>query len=94
MTAERLARALGARKRRPSDSDTEVAAHGDRRGRHHRDEQIKFVRIAEVAERLNVNARTVRRWIVAGDLVVHRIGNVVRVSEGDLRTFLALHRDS
>jgi hypothetical protein len=31
------------------------------------------------------NACTVRRWIVAGDLVVHRVGNVVRVSDGDLR---------
>jgi hypothetical protein len=30
---------------------------------------------------------------VAGDLVVHRVGGVVRVSEGDLRAFLALHRE-
>jgi excisionase family DNA binding protein len=63
-----------------------------RRGSH-RDSEIKFFTIAEVAERLHVNARTIRRWIVAGDLVVHRVGNVVRVSEGDLRMFLALHRD-
>jgi excisionase family DNA binding protein len=93
MTAERLARAFGARKRRPSDSDTEVAALGHARGRHHRDDQIKFFTITEVAEGLHVNARTVRRWIVAGDLVVHRVGNVVRISEGDLGKFLALHRD-
>jgi excisionase family DNA binding protein len=58
-----------------------------------RGEQIKFFTIAELAERLHVNTRTVRRWIVAGDLVVHRVGHVVRVSEGDLRIFLALHRD-
>jgi excisionase family DNA binding protein len=62
-------------------------------GRRHPDDQIKLFTIAEVAERLHVNARTVRRWIVAGDLVVHRVGNVVRVSEGDLRMFLALHRE-
>jgi len=64
-------------------------AHGRRRP----DNQIKFFTIAEIAERLHVAARTVRRWIVAGDLVVHRVGHVVRVSEGDLRAFLALHRE-
>jgi excisionase family DNA binding protein len=62
-------------------------------GRRHHDDPIKFFTIAEVAERLHVATRTVRRWIVAGDLVVHRVGYVVRVSEGDLRSFLALHRD-
>jgi excisionase family DNA binding protein len=62
-------------------------------GRRHPDDQIGFFTITEVAERLHVNARTVRRWIVAGDLVVHRIGSVVRISERDLRAFLALHRD-
>jgi excisionase family DNA binding protein len=89
MTAERFARAGGARNRRPSGSDT----FEQDRGRRHPDDQIKFFTIAEIAERLHVAARTVRRWIVAGDLVVHRVGNVVRVSEGDLRIFLALHRD-
>jgi excisionase family DNA binding protein len=63
-----------------------------RRGSH-RDSEINFFSIAEVAERFQVSTRTVRRWIVGGELVVHRVGNVVRVSEGDLRTFLALHRD-
>ena len=53
----------------------------------------KYYAIKAVAEALEVSPRTVRRWIVAGDLVVHRVGHVVRVSEGDLRTFLALHRD-
>lgn len=38
------------------------------------------------------DTRTVRRWIEAGDLVVHRVGGVVRIAEGDLRAFLALHR--
>jgi excisionase family DNA binding protein len=70
-----------------------MRAAGLAHGRRHPDDQIKFFTITEVAERLHVNARTVRRWIVAGDLVVHRVGNVVRVSEADLRTFLALHRD-
>ena len=53
----------------------------------------KFYNINEVAERLQVATRTVRRWIEAGDLVVHRLGGVVRIAEGDLRAFLALHRE-
>jgi excisionase family DNA binding protein len=76
-----------------SDSDTEAAAFGHVRGRRYRDNQIKFFTIAEVAERLNVATRTVRRWIKADDLVVHRVGGVVRIAEGDLRAFLALHRE-
>jgi excisionase family DNA binding protein len=93
MTAERLASAPGARKRRPSDSDTESAAIGHIRGHRHRDDQLKFFTISEVAERLRVSTRTVRRWIVAGDLVVLRIGSVLRVSERDFRAFLGLNRD-
>ena len=53
----------------------------------------EFFTIAEVAEGLHVAPRTVRRWIKAGDLVVHRVGGVVRIAEGDLRVFLALHRE-
>jgi len=51
----------------------------------HVDDRIKFFTIAEVAERLHVAGRTVRRWIKSEYLVVHRVGGVVRVSEGDLR---------
>lgn len=61
--------------------------------RSHSGNQIKFFTIAEVAERLNVATRTVRRWIKAGDLIVHRVGAVVRIAEDDLRAFLALHRE-
>ena len=53
----------------------------------------EFFTIIEVAERLHVASRTVRRWIEAGDLIVHRIGGVVRIGERDLRAFLALHRE-
>ena len=38
-------------------------------------------RIPEVAERLHVATRTVRRWIKSGDLVAHRFGGVVRIAE-------------
>jgi excisionase family DNA binding protein len=77
----------------PSERDSEAAAREHVRGRRHRDDQIKFFTIAEVAERLNVATRTVRRWIKAGDLVVYRLGNVVRIAESDLRAFLTFHRE-
>jgi excisionase family DNA binding protein len=60
-----------------------------RRGR----EAIKFFTIDEVAESLNVSTRTVRRWIDSGELVTHHFGAAVRISEADLRAFLALNRD-
>src|SRR5262245_20891806 len=52
--------------------DTEVAVVRAARGRGHRDNDIRFFTIAEVAEHLSVATRTVRRWIEAGHLVAHR----------------------
>lgn len=46
----------------------------------------------EVAERLGVSLRTVRRLIEAGELPVHRIGRAVRISEDDLERFVATRR--
>jgi excisionase family DNA binding protein len=63
---------------------------GHVRGDHNRE---IFFTISEVADRLQVAARTVRRWIKAGDLVVHRIGGVLRIAESDVRAFLALYRE-
>jgi excisionase family DNA binding protein len=48
----------------------------------------EFLTISEVAERLKVNERTVRRWIESGDLKAHKIGNCVRISLADLHEFL------
>jgi excisionase family DNA binding protein len=76
-----------------SSRDNDLEAASDLRGRRHRDNQIKFFTIAEIAERLGVSTRTVRRWIRSGYLVAHRFGGIVRISETDLRAFLALHRD-
>ena len=56
-------------------------------------EAIKFFTIDEVAESLRVSTRTVRRWIDRGDLVAHHFGVAVRISDTDLRAFLALRRD-
>ena len=49
--------------------------------------------VEQVAERCSVSTRTTRRWIKAGELRAHRLGHLVRVSEDDLATFLAAHRD-
>jgi excisionase family DNA binding protein len=53
----------------------------------------KFFTIAGVAVHLDVAPRTVHRWVAERKLVVHRIGRSVRVSEADLKAFLAAHRD-
>jgi excisionase family DNA binding protein len=63
------------------------------REKSHRDKPIHFFTVAEVAERLDVSIRTVRRWIQDGLLIVHRINGVVRISESDLHAFLTTHRD-
>jgi excisionase family DNA binding protein len=62
--------------------------------RRHQDRGLpKYYSINAVAEALDVSTRTVRRWIASGDLIVHRVDGVVRIAEGDLRAFLALHRE-
>lgn len=63
-------------------------------GRRHRGGSLpKYYAIKTVAEALEVSPRTIRRWIANGDLAVHRVNGVVRVAEGDLRAFLAVHRE-
>jgi excisionase family DNA binding protein len=53
----------------------------------------RFFTIGAVALQLDVSPRTVHRWVAERKLVVHRIGRSVRVSETDLKAFLAIHRD-
>lgn len=53
----------------------------------------KYYAIKTVAEALDVSTRTIRRWIKDKKLVVHKIDAVVRIADGDLRAFLALHRE-
>jgi excisionase family DNA binding protein len=55
-------------------------------------ERISFFTVPDVAEHLGVADRTVRRWIEGRQLVAHRFGRAVRISEEDLRRFLAAHR--
>ena len=48
---------------------------------------------AEVAGRLGVSLRHVRRLIAGGRLPVHRLGRAVRVSEADLQRFIRSCKD-
>ena len=74
-------------------TESGVVDFGPSPPRRHRQNQINFFTISDVAERLRVSARTVRRWIEGGHLPVHRVGGIVRIAESDLRAFLALHRE-
>ena len=51
-----------------------------------------FWTVQGIAEQLDVSERTVRRWIDSGDIVAHRFGRSVRISDNDRRAFLAQHR--
>lgn len=44
--------------------------------------------VKQVAEELGVCGRTIRRWIDRGELRVHRLGRLLRVSEPDLIAFV------
>ena len=52
----------------------------------------RFLTIHDVAERLGVCERTVQRWITDGQLVAHKFGHLVRISEADLALFIASRR--
>lgn len=48
----------------------------------------QLLTVAEVAERLAISERTARRLIKSGELVTHRIGRAVRISEADLAAYV------
>ena len=48
-----------------------------------RDQPAAFSTIRQIAERYQTSERQVRRWIEAGDLVVHRYGRMVRIQRKD-----------
>jgi excisionase family DNA binding protein len=54
---------------------------------------LKFFTVNQVAEVLSLSTRQVRRLIAGRQLSVHRFGGVVRIAEGDLRSYIAAHRD-
>ncbi len=48
----------------------------------------RFYSLEEVAERLGISERTVRRWIKAGDLPAYQPGREYRIRSTDLEEFL------
>ena len=48
--------------------------------------------VSDVAARLQVCTKTVRRRIDRNELRVHRIGRHLRISEDDVATFIAVNR--
>jgi excisionase family DNA binding protein len=53
---------------------------------------VRFFTVGAIAQQLDVSPRTVHRWIANHQLVVYRIRRSVRISEADLKAFLANHR--
>jgi excisionase family DNA binding protein len=51
-----------------------------------------FYTINDVAGILQASPRTVRRCIDRGDLKSHKLKSLIRISEDDLKAFLALRR--
>jgi excisionase family DNA binding protein len=54
---------------------------------------MRFLTMADVAERMCVVVRTVRRWIRDKKLRSHKAGRIRRISEADFADFLVRHRD-
>ena len=49
----------------------------------------RFLGVAEVALKLDVSEKTVRRKIASGDLPAHRVGKLLRISDRVLTAYLA-----
>lgn len=49
--------------------------------------------IKDIAGHCCVSPRTVRRWILANELKIHRLGRQIRISETDFALFLKRHRE-
>lgn len=51
----------------------------------------QWLTLAQVAERLGVDKRTVARWISSGDLIPFRNGRVVRIPLDEFERFTKKH---
>jgi excisionase family DNA binding protein len=49
--------------------------------------------VLELAELLKVSDKTVRHWIKAGDLIAHRFGHPLRITESDVAAFIRQRRN-
>ncbi len=54
------------------------------------DTKVQMLRIQDVAKKLNVSQKSVRRYIHSGKLRSNKIGGVHRIEASDLRSFLEL----
>ena len=52
----------------------------------------QLLTVSDVAERLRISVKTVRRQVDQGELRIHRIGRQLRVSEQDLEAFIKVWR--
>jgi excisionase family DNA binding protein len=59
-----------------------------------RRDSMRLFTIEAVAQELSVSQKTIRRWIETRELPSHRLGRQIRISEGDLRNFLAARRQT
>jgi excisionase family DNA binding protein len=53
---------------------------------------LRFYSIAQVADLLAVSPRSVRRWVTTRELLAHKFGRQVRISEADLTAFIERRR--
>ena len=56
------------------------------------DSSIRLLTISDIAERLQVSTKTIRRWIKKGDLIAHQLGSQWRISKVDMELFLRTRR--
>jgi excisionase family DNA binding protein len=56
--------------------------------------EARFLTVPQVAERWQVSEKKVRRLISSGDLIAHRFGVQIRVSEADLIGYERINRQS
>jgi excisionase family DNA binding protein len=78
-------------------ADANSKSRRKNRAQHNRSHLVapfSLLNVGEVAERIGVSEKTVRRWIDAKVLPVHRIGRLVRISETDLIAFIRMSRDA
>ncbi len=58
----------------------------------HTQSEPPLLAVKEVARRLSISVKTVRRLVASGELPVHRIGRLVRIADTDLQRFVGQHR--
>jgi excisionase family DNA binding protein len=48
--------------------------------------------IGDVAARLGVSSKTIRRMIERGELTIHRVGRLIRISKSDFHEYVTRQR--